>query len=177
MRTGTKGNARNETSNVESELERKELFEVFIGLGVGFLFIVLFYCTLECLKRLSNGQILISRSSSDRREQTSRRRSPVGAEAYPQTQAQVRERLRTPTPIPEIALETGHNEELLQLPEFYVKGDGRLDLCGICLEPIGDSLASAGECLHLFHATCITSWLHRNAGKTCPICRHKFSCD
>lgn len=62
----------------------------------------------------------------------------------------------------------------LQLEGFYVKGDGRLDSCGICLEPVGDGLATSGECSHVFHTKCITSWLRRDVGQTCPTCRRKF---
>ncbi|KAG4305902.1 hypothetical protein PORY_000812 [Pneumocystis oryctolagi] len=64
------------------------------------------------------------------------------------------------------------------------------DKCSICLEPLffpeknlekravdeesffEESIASVGNCMHVFHHRCIKSWL--NIANTCPICRDRF---
>ncbi|EDO40849.1 predicted protein [Nematostella vectensis] len=46
--------------------------------------------------------------------------------------------------------------------------------CTICQDLIlTGHEASTGQCGHVFHQTCLSSWLNRN--KTCPKCRHKVT--
>lgn len=48
-------------------------------------------------------------------------------------------------------------------------------VCGICLDTLSDGdLSSGASCPHVFHTTCITSWLKKDSGRTCPVCRNSF---
>mmetsp|Transcript_55918 Transcript_55918/g.167527 ORF Transcript_55918/g.167527 Transcript_55918/m.167527 type:complete len:187 (-) Transcript_55918:36-596(-) len=50
------------------------------------------------------------------------------------------------------------------------------DVCPICLDPflIGEKVAPSrtAPCVHVFHKSCIVSWLKRN--DTCPCCRADY---
>lgn len=45
----------------------------------------------------------------------------------------------------------------------------RDDNCPICIDKFGDNTIIKMPCAHLFHKTCLDSWLHRSG--TCPVCR------
>ncbi len=47
--------------------------------------------------------------------------------------------------------------------------------CSICIDSFGTSSVTVGECLHIFHTTCLTSWLARESSiQLCPLCRNRF---
>ena len=45
----------------------------------------------------------------------------------------------------------------------------RQENCPICIEKFDENIIIKMPCTHLFHKTCIDSWIERNA--SCPICR------
>lgn len=61
-----------------------------------------------------------------------------------------------------------------QLSTFFAAEGQRETQCGICLEPFGTQPLAAGACAHIFHASCITRWLARDANRSCPVCRLPF---
>lgn len=45
--------------------------------------------------------------------------------------------------------------------------------CIVCYEPLGDEPVTALECAHVFHTSCIKSWLRKpQANNCCPVCKH-----
>lgn len=46
--------------------------------------------------------------------------------------------------------------------------------CPICLEPLKDSPLTKADCGHVMHLSCLSKWLVRDRGLTCPICRMRM---
>lgn len=46
--------------------------------------------------------------------------------------------------------------------------------CPICLEPLKDAPLTRADCGHVMHLSCISKWLIRDRGLTCPICRMRM---
>lgn len=42
--------------------------------------------------------------------------------------------------------------------------------CSICLDPLQNNLAQISMCKHIFHRTCIETWIGLNH-PTCPLCQ------
>ena len=67
-----------------------------------------------------------------------------------------------------------------RVPLVTVQADELLkdsnDTCCVCLEPheVG-SVAARLPCGHLFHESCVTSWLTRHC--SCPVCRYELATD
>jgi len=65
--------------------------------------------------------------------------------------------------------------EIIDVPKSSVKHLTENDVCPICIEPLKSPKALArGPCEHIFHKTCIVSWVNKQNGKTCPTCRMLF---
>lgn len=67
-------------------------------------------------------------------------------------------------------------ETLPPIPSF--KADSKQleeTVCGICLDTLDEGdLSSGSSCPHVFHTTCITSWLKKDLARSCPVCRNPF---
>ncbi|XP_072931143.1 E3 ubiquitin-protein ligase RNF181-like [Epargyreus clarus] len=60
---------------------------------------------------------------------------------------------------------------IISLLEIEIKKEG-LD-CSICLVEFKKTeRAKKMPCQHIFHSTCLLTWLQQN--NTCPFCRHKL---
>ncbi|CAN8062703.1 unnamed protein product [Agarophyton chilense] len=57
------------------------------------------------------------------------------------------------------------------LTKFEAANDEKHQSCAICLEQLQEEPVSAGQCLHLMHNNCLTSWLNKDASSNCPVCR------
>ncbi len=61
------------------------------------------------------------------------------------------------------------------LSSFRLQGTVAEETCAICMDPFGTSSVTVGTCMHIFHTTCLTSWLARESSlQLCPVCRARF---
>ncbi|KAI0565942.1 Zinc finger RING-type [Gracilaria domingensis] len=57
------------------------------------------------------------------------------------------------------------------LKQFEAASEEKQHSCPICLEEQQAEAVSAGQCLHLMHTSCLTSWLNKDINSNCPVCR------
>lgn len=61
------------------------------------------------------------------------------------------------------------------LPSFKMDDHRADETCGICLDEFGESDVTAGECSHIFHTSCLSSWLAKEIShRLCPLCRMPY---
>lgn len=47
--------------------------------------------------------------------------------------------------------------------------------CPVCLEPFENRSVTTGNCLHLVHTSCLSSWFRHDSASSCPVCRLPLS--
>lgn len=62
-----------------------------------------------------------------------------------------------------------------QVVTFVAPQSHRALRCPVCLEPFENRSVSTGNCLHLVHTTCLSSWFRHDSASSCPVCRLPLS--
>lgn len=69
------------------------------------------------------------------------------------------------------------SDELMsaQVATFVAPESHRSLRCPVCLEPFEDHSVTTGNCLHLVHTSCLSSWFRHDSAASCPVCRLPLS--